>query len=145
MEKKVLGMRLKTYYKIKFPNNTCYIGCSIGPKKRIANHKWMLKYQRHPNPKVQESYNSCKGKNVIYEILFSEKGDKDYHSKREHTLIQETPNTLNIDNGRWTLLDQTVYNKNKTPEQKEIQRKYAIERNRRLREEMVKKRLENEK
>lgn len=44
-------------YKLNF-KNTFYIGQSLNIEKRISNHIWMLKSNRHPNKYMQEEYNN---------------------------------------------------------------------------------------
>ena len=106
-----MNLITKTYYKITFPNNTCYIGSTINYRKRCQQHKSKAKLNECENSNVQAINEKYGYKDWVYEILFEEKGDKEYHSKREYTLIQDTPNTLNIEDGRKCLIGQSEYDK----------------------------------
>tara|TARA_B110000977_G_C10716862_1_gene353575 strand:+ start:105 stop:557 length:453 start_codon:yes stop_codon:yes gene_type:complete len=104
-------MKTKTYYIIKFPNDTCYVGSTINYKQRVQTHKTKVRCNSHDNRNVQAVYDKYGLDDWVFEILFTEQGDKDYHSKREHIIIQETPNTLNIDDGRECLNKEEYYKK----------------------------------
>ncbi len=99
-------MTTKIYYKISFPNNTCYIGKAKNYKYRMAFHKCKVKKGTHVNKNVQAVYDEYGLDNWIYEWLFVGTGTKDYHQKREYELIQDTPNTINIFDGKHILLDE---------------------------------------
>jgi len=111
MEKRVLDMQLKTYYKITFPDNTCYIGSTIDFRRRCWAHQGHVRLNKHANVRVQAIYDEYGYDDWRYEILFEETGNKEYHKIREHTLIQETPNTLNMDTGRLCLIGNKEYQK----------------------------------
>lgn len=130
-------MTTKTYYKITFPDNTCYIGTtSKHIYERWGTHLGDVRSTKgHTNKNVQAVYDKYGYDDWVFDVLFVEEGDKRYHSIRENTLIQETPNTLNINVGKYVLLSEEENTKRKniqtklrqTPEQKERRRKYSKE------------------
>ena len=141
-------MTTKTYYKITFPDNTCYIGCTKNYKRRKYTHTTSFKRGDHHCPQAQNIFNESGFDGWRWEVLFEETGDNKHHIIREHSLIQETPNTLNIKNGRWNLLSKEekriIHNKRqkqydtrrvRTPEELEEHRRKDRERERRRREE----------
>ena len=116
----------KQYYKIIFPDNTCYIGKTGSIRDRKYQHHSDVRLGKHDNKHIQEVYNKYGYDNWEYKILFEEKGDKEYHRKREYKLIQETPNTLNLDDGRWIFLSKdevNKYNKKYNPRNDETRRR----------------------
>ena len=50
-------------------NNNCYIGSSFNVKGRIANHKSMLKNDKHPNKHLQAAFNKYGAENFIFELI----------------------------------------------------------------------------
>tara|TARA_R110000796_G_C14322287_1_gene407997 strand:+ start:111 stop:596 length:486 start_codon:yes stop_codon:yes gene_type:complete len=108
-------METKIYYKITFPNNTCYVGKTKNYKHRCGIHKNKCKHQTHPNKNLQEIYNKYSTNNWVFEWLFVGVGDKEYHKIREYTLIQETPNTINLNTGK-KCLDEKTYHRLKDKE-----------------------------
>tara|TARA_B110000977_G_C10906581_1_gene427489 strand:- start:365 stop:808 length:444 start_codon:yes stop_codon:yes gene_type:complete len=103
-------MTTKTYYKITFPDNTCYIGTTkIHPYERWGKHLTDARLSYHKNKHVQVVYNKYGYDEWVFEVLFVETGDKKHHSIRELTLIKETSNTLNIDDGRYALSSKRDY------------------------------------
>ena len=117
-------METKIYYKITFPNDTCYIGCAKDFNRRMAEHRCNVKRNKHGSPGVQDIYNKYGLDNWIYEILFTETGDIQYHSKREHDLIQNTSKTLNKRVGKWATLGKKEYDKQWRENNKEKQKEY---------------------
>lgn len=123
MERKIL----KTYYKITFPNNKCYIGSTINFRKRCWAHQSHVRHNKHANTEVQTIYNKYGYDDWKYEILFEETGDKEYHKIREHALIQETPNTVNKDTGKLCLIGNIAYQKEYLKQNREeLNRKQRI-------------------
>lgn len=58
-------------YKIQnTANNKCYIGVSIGPKKRFYNHKYHLKRGTHPNKEMQDDYTKLAKRNEEVKMIF---------------------------------------------------------------------------
>mgnify|MGYP003652523474 CR=1 FL=1 len=118
-------MTTKSYYKINFPNNTCYIGVTVNLHKRMISHKCRCNKGKHDNRHIQEVYDKYGYDSWIVEELFSETGDKEYHKIREYNLIQETPNTINLNTGRECLLSRTEYSR--SPQQHEYNKTYREE------------------
>jgi hypothetical protein len=98
-------MTTKTYYKITFPDNTCYIGCTIEYNTRRLYHLSISNKHQHTNKNIQAVYDKYGSNDEwIFEVLFEETGDSEHHKQLEYNLIQETPNTLNLKDGRECLV-----------------------------------------
>ena len=132
-------MTTKIYYKISFPNNTCYVGKTNNLKRRISEHKTYAKYDTHPNKHFHLIYKEFGYEGWLVEELFQETGNKEYHKIREHTLIRDTPNTINIHKGQRCLLNslQEYYQENKEKIKKQV-----IERASKNRDEINRKQRE---
>ena len=46
-----------------------YIGQSVDVKRRLRNHKWSLKHNRHENSHLQKSFNKYGENNFVFEIV----------------------------------------------------------------------------
>ena len=113
------GLTTETYYKIVFPNNTCYIGRSDSVDTRYEAHKVKVNNGIHLNSKVQEVYDKYGLDGWSLEKIYTATGDNSFHSQNEFDLIQLTPNTLNKYDGRYTLLsgeEKSEYQKNASSE-----------------------------
>ncbi len=94
----------KTYYKISFPNNTCYIGTTrVHHFERWGNHLNSARRGKHENSQVQKIYDEYGCDEWVWDVLFKETCDKHQHKINEYQLIKETPNTLNIQTGKYAL------------------------------------------
>ena len=98
-------MTTKTYYKITFPDNTCYIGCTIEYNIRRSYHLNLSSKHKHTNRNIQAVYDKYGSNDEwVFEVLFVETGDSERHKQLEYNLIKETPNTLNLKDGRECLV-----------------------------------------
>ena len=94
----------KTYYKISFPDNTCYVGTTkVHHFERWGNHLNSARRGRHENHLIQKVYDDYGCDEWVWEVLFKETGTKHQHKINEYQLINETPNTLNIQTGKYAL------------------------------------------
>ena len=50
-------------------NNKFYIGSSKNITKRFKEHKWRLKNNKHPNNKLQNSWNKYGEENFKFEVF----------------------------------------------------------------------------
>lgn len=48
--------------------NTCYVGQSQRVKKRIKEHFRLLRWNKHPNAKLQNAYNKYGAQNFVWEL-----------------------------------------------------------------------------
>ena len=102
-------MITKTYYKITFPDNTCYIGTTkIHPYERWGKHLTDARLSYHKNKHVQVVYDKYGYDGWVHEWLGYETGDKQHHNKIEFGYVQADPKALNIDDGRKSLLSKEV-------------------------------------
>ena len=132
-------MTTKIYYKISFPNNTCYIGKTNNLKRRMSEHKTYARYNTHPNKNFYLIYKEFGYEGWSVEWLFIGTGTKEYHKVREHSLIRDTPNTINLNKGQRCLLNsrQEYYQENKEKIKKQV-----IERASKNRDEINRKQRE---
>ena len=132
-------MTTKIYYKISFPNNTCYIGKTNNLKRRMSEHKTYARYNTHPNKNFYLIYKEFGYEGWSVEWLFIGTGIKEYHKVREHSLIRDTPNTINLNKGQRCLLNsrQEYYQENKEKIKKQV-----IERASKNRDEINRKQRE---
>ena len=106
-------MTTKTYYKITFPDNTCYIGATTRCwKRRMTEHRCESKQSKHQNYNIQAVYDKYGYDDWVYEWLFVGTGSKKYHSIRENTLISQEPRSINIRDGRLVLVGGPTYHIN---------------------------------
>jgi predicted GIY-YIG superfamily endonuclease len=127
-------MKTKTYYRITFPDNTCYVGSTVNYKRRVFTHQTRARCNRHDNKNVQAVYDKYGLDDWVFEIISTEQGDKEHHTKREYTIIQENPNNLNIYRGR-ECLNKEEYYKNSNKHFRTINRDKYLEANRKYVEE----------
>jgi group I intron endonuclease len=63
-------MKLSGIYRIKnIITGDCYVGSAVNIERRWKKHQWMLKANRHCNPKLQNSYNKYGVDAFKYEIF----------------------------------------------------------------------------
>jgi group I intron endonuclease len=80
--------RVSAIYKITNKLNMMfYIGRSVNVEKRLKQHRWDLKANRHHNPKLQNSFNKYGEENFEFSIAFIE--DPEYLIIAEQILIDE--------------------------------------------------------
>ena len=125
-------MTTKVYYKITFPNGTCYIGRTKNFKYRLGDHIRECKRNEHKNPKMQSIFDEYGCDEWVYEWLFVGVGNKKYHSQREYSIIQTTPNTINTLIGDYALFDSWGEYYNQNEKRKAYDKAYKIKHKERL-------------
>lgn len=81
-------------YCIKHQSGKIYIGSSFNIRKRITNHKWLLKKGTHANPHLQNSYNKNGLDSFSFEVL--ELCEKDQLIVREQYYLDQFKPEYNI-------------------------------------------------
>ena len=81
----------------------------------MSEHKTYVRYNTHPNKNFYLIYKEFGYEGWSVEWLFIGTGTKEYHKVREHSLIRDTPNTINLNKGQRCLLNsrQEYYQENK--------------------------------
>ena len=95
------------HYKITLTGGSTYYGRTTLGDKRYELHKSWARQGTHPC--LQESYDKYGYDGWVHEWLGWETGDKLHHDKIEYGRVQTDPKSLNIQGGRYVLLDRKEY------------------------------------
>ena len=98
------------YYKITLSNGSTYYGRTTIGNQRYRNHLSTVRQGSHHNKNVQESYDRYGSDDWVHEWLGYETGDRHHHNKIEFGYVQSDPKSINIDDGRKSLLSKEQIN-----------------------------------
>ena len=93
------------HYKITLSNGSTYYGRTTqSGNKRYQGHQSDVRCNTHHNKHIQEVYSKYGYDDWVHEWLGYETGDRHHHNKIEFGYVQADPKSINIDDGRKSLL-----------------------------------------
>lgn len=83
------------YQIVHIPSGQAYIGSTKGINRRLQTHRWLLKTNRHYNPKLQASWNKHGECEFAFERIELVDKEEDLIEREQHYLDRKT-NLFNI-------------------------------------------------
>mgnify|MGYP003676112471 CR=1 FL=1 len=99
------------HYKITLTGGSTYYGRTTLPDdERYRDHLTSAERGKHDNKNVQESYDKYGHDDWSHEWLGTETGNTQHHNQIEYGYVRADPKSLNIHDGKWTLLSKEEKN-----------------------------------